>query len=68
MLTTLFTERRKSTMSTKILEKCEKVLEEIQAPDDVAAFVKKIILFECFEKTYQFKKRYREELANVYTK
>ena len=55
-------------MSQKIIETCEKVLEEIQAPDDVVLFVQKIVMFECFEKTYQFKKKYREELVNVTSK
>lgn len=50
-------------MSQKIMEACEKVLEEIQAQDEVATFVRDIVMFECYEKTFQFKKKYREELA-----
>ncbi len=55
-------------MSQKIMEACEKVLEEMQVPDEVSAFVLKIVMFECYEKTYQFKKKYREELASATTK
>ena len=52
-------------MSQKILEITEKVLDQMSVPEDVFEFVRNIISFECFEKTYQFKKRYKEELARV---
>lgn len=52
-------------MSQKILEATEKVLEQMNASEDVADFVRGIVAFECFEKTFQFKKRYMDELKKV---
>ena len=64
----MFFIERSSKMSQKIMEACEKVLEEIQAQDEVATFVRDIVMFECYEKTFQFKKKYREELSAVTAK
>ena len=52
-------------MSQKIIEKCEDVMAKMQTPEHVASFVRAIVLFECFEKTHHFKKKYKETLNNV---
>ena len=52
-------------MSKKIIDSCEKILEEMHVADDVADFVRRIIIFECMENPFQFKIRYNKEFSDI---
>lgn len=49
-------------MSAKIFKTLDVVIEESNVRKDIAEFLRTIIDFECYESTFRYKSKYREEL------